>query len=226
MDVLLFLLGGLGVLVFIILLIVFAVIKKPLKTPLVGFAVSFLLFFIGFFAMLEPIDSTSDQAQSENEPPVQTAEVDTTVQSDTPIVDDTTDASETPSVEDNTDVTETPVVETTPSDSLKSIVDKILDSDDYIGMELDEVVINKNYGDEEGDTYIALIYVNFTTPNTKSTGIELLRMYSDDMAAKIALETDLASEVAVFWTDEYNDRSLKFAYYYEDGAFYLMDQAY
>lgn len=94
---------------------------------------------------------------------------------------------------------------------------------DYKAAKLDKITINENLG-TEADDYIALVYFNFDRKNTRKTGNEVMRMYSDDLAASLAKKgiTDVC-EIAVFWRDDYNNRNVKYAYKFGNGAFRVMD---
>ena len=51
-----------------------------------------------------------------------------------------------------------------------------------------------------------------------------MRMYSDDLVATLAENgvTDI-SEAVIFWEDEYNNRTVKYAFEYRNGGFYITD---
>lgn len=106
-----------------------------------------------------------------------------------------------------------------------SIRDKF-NSGDYTNAKLNSITINENLGTDTSDDYIALVYLKFDIKNSRETGNEVMKMYSNDLVAKLANEgiTDI-SEVAVFWEDEYNNRSVKYAYEYKNDGFYIMDIA-
>lgn len=100
-----------------------------------------------------------------------------------------------------------------------------IDDGDYKNAKLDRITINENLGTDTND-YIVLVYFNFEVRNRIETGNEVMRTYSDDLAATLANKgiTDVA-EIAVFWEDEYNNRNVKHAYEYKNGAFYISDIA-
>lgn len=97
---------------------------------------------------------------------------------------------------------------------------------DYRGVKLNKVTVNDNLGIDEDGYYIALVYLTFEVKNFEKTANKMMRKYSDDLVATLANKgfTNI-SEAAVFWEDEYNNRNLKYAYYFRDGSFYVMDTA-
>ena len=97
------------------------------------------------------------------------------------------------------------------------------ESGDYLNTTLTDIKINDNLGSDEGG-YILLIYGSFDVKNSKETGNKLLRMYADDLMASVAGEgvTDVI-EGAVFWEDDYNNRTVKYAYEFKDGNFIITD---
>jgi len=107
-----------------------------------------------------------------------------------------------------------------------AVLNRINDGD-YTFAELDEITINNNYGSDDPDNnFILLVYFIYSTKNTKSTGNDLMRMYSDDLVATLAKQGfDDINEAAIFWEDDYNDRSVKYAYEYRNKGFYITDIA-
>ena len=61
-----------------------------------------------------------------------------------------------------------------------------IDEGVYKNTKLDRITVNENLGTEEDGDYIALVYLIFDIKNTKETGNEVMRMYSDDLAATLA----------------------------------------
>lgn len=107
-----------------------------------------------------------------------------------------------------------------------TVLNRINDGD-YTFAVLDEITINNNYGSDDPDNnFILLVYFIYDTKNTKSTGNDLMRMYSDDLVATIAEQGfDDINEAAIFWEDDYNNRSVKYAYEYKNNGFYISDIA-
>ncbi|MCT4593186.1 MAG: hypothetical protein N4A57_02780 [Anaeromicrobium sp.] len=99
-------------------------------------------------------------------------------------------------------------------------------SEDYTNAKLSSITINENLGTDTSDDYIALVYIKFDIKNSRETGNKIMRMYSDDLVAKVAeLGITDISEAAIFWEDEYNSRSVKYSYEYKNDEFYIMDIA-
>lgn len=107
----------------------------------------------------------------------------------------------------------------------KAIRNRINDGD-YTYTKLDRITINENLGTDIPDDYIVLVYFIFDIKNTRNTGNNLMRMYSDDLVATLANKgiTDI-SEAAIFWEDQYNSRSVKYAYEFRNDGFFIMDIA-
>lgn len=130
--------------------------------------------------------------------------------------------------EDEQEVSEQlePEEELTRELEIKAIVKSRIDDGDYLNAKLDRIRVNKDYGSEEQDKYIVLVDLIFDIKNTRQTGNEMMRMYSDDLVATLANQgIDDVSEAAVFWEDDYNNRTVKYAYEFMDGAFYIADIA-
>ena len=107
---------------------------------------------------------------------------------------------------------------------IKSSIQSIIDDAGYQNTLVDKIAVNENLGTDAPDDYIALIYLVFDVKNSRGTGNQMMRMYSDDLVATMAQKgTTSISEVAVFWEDEYNSRTVKYVYEYRDGGFYLVD---
>ncbi|NBI08282.1 hypothetical protein [Senegalia massiliensis] len=110
--------------------------------------------------------------------------------------------------------------------NIKTAIKDRIDEGDYTNVTIDSITINENLGTEEDRDYIALVNLDFNVKNTRNTGNKVMRMYSDDLAATLANKgiKNLA-EIAIFLKDEYNDRSVKYAYEYKNNGFYIMDIA-
>lgn len=108
-------------------------------------------------------------------------------------------------------------------DSIKARINE----GEYTNTVLDSITINKNLGESApNNTYIALVYIDFNVKNTRNTGNPVMRMYSDDLVSTLVKKGHKnISEACVFWTDKYNNRNIKYAYEYKNGAFYISDIA-
>ncbi|GAA0735730.1 hypothetical protein [Clostridium oceanicum] len=109
---------------------------------------------------------------------------------------------------------------------IKTSIKDTFNNGDYTNAKLTSITINENLGTDVSNDYIALVYLKFDIKNRRKTGNKVMRMYSDDLVAKLADQgiTDI-SEAAIFWEDEYNSRSVKYAYEYKNKGFYIMDVA-
>lgn len=99
-----------------------------------------------------------------------------------------------------------------------------IESGDYLNATITEIKLNDNMGDPADGDFILLVYGSFDIKNSKETGNKILRMYADDLMASVAGEG--VTEViggAVFWEDDYNNRTVKYAYEFKDGNFIITD---
>lgn len=76
---------------------------------------------------------------------------------------------------------------------------------DYIiarhkNVEVDRITINKDFGTEAEDDYIALIYLTSNDSNSELDPGSLLEMYSEDIADTVAMARKDIQEICFFWT--------------------------
>lgn len=216
----LFIIGVLGFIGSIVLLILSFVRKKPKKTALIVLFVSVILMFTGL--LMDNGDDTPEVADEPKEEVEENQEIED--EEDTEEVEEPVE--EEPEVEEETESSEPEVAELDRKVAIKSAIKSRINDGDYKNTDMDRITINDNMGDAEGETYIALVYLEFDIKNRRKTANEMMRMYSDDLAATLANKgiEDIA-EIAIFWEDHYNNRDVKYAYEYEDGEFYIMDIA-
>lgn len=107
--------------------------------------------------------------------------------------------------------------------AIQSVINKR--KPDYKDLRIDRLTVNEDMGtDDNDDDYIVLVYSTWTKMNTVKTSNEILRVYSDDMAASIASEgITNVNEVAVFIDDDYNKRSVKYHYTF-NGTGFIKDE--
>lgn len=67
----------------------------------------------------------------------------------------------------------------------------------YLGSEIVKIDVNENLGANDG-SYLVLAHMSFPRPNSVKKSRELVKMYSEDLAANLAKESDV-SDVIVFW---------------------------
>lgn len=219
MDMLLFFIGVLGFIGSLVLLVINLIKKKSKKTALIALIVSVVLVFVGL--LMDPVVETPDVADEpieeelEEDEPEEDEEV-----TDDEIVEHEVEEKEVEEEEPKKEV----VVDR--NAEIKSAIKSRINEGDYNNTNLDSITVNDNLGDEGGETYIALVYLEFDIKNRRKTANEIMKMYSDDLAATLANKgiKDIA-EIAIFWEDEYNDRNVKYAYEYKDGQFFVIDIA-
>ncbi len=85
--------------------------------------------------------------------------------------------------------------------------------------------INKDMGSEL-DNYIALVRMNFDFKNEANRANEVMRVMTKDIVSNVSRYyiTDM-SQLVIFWKDDYNNRTVKYAYEYKGGIFTLVDVA-
>jgi len=95
----------------------------------------------------------------------------------------------------------------------------------YDDTEIDHITINDDLGTDEENDYIALVYLIWNRKNSGKLSKEMLKMYSDDLAATLAEQNDSVQEIAIFWTVPYLDDNAKCSYERVNGGFAVMDTA-
>ena len=101
-----------------------------------------------------------------------------------------------------------------------SIIKKELD-DQIADTILDELRVNENSGTDSNKDVIVLANLTWRVQKVlKKTTIEMLEMYSDHLAAKLAPELAEGSEIALFWNAEYTGLDIKYSYYVKNGNAY------
>lgn len=96
-------------------------------------------------------------------------------------------------------------------DKIENFVKKII-QDDFNDTKVSQLMINENLGLDDG-SYIVLPHLKWDVQNSKKTTRDMLEMYSDHLAAKLADYN--VSEVTVFWEVPYHlegNNSAKFNY--------------
>ena len=97
-------------------------------------------------------------------------------------------------------------------------------NDEYTYSDIDRITINEDLGTDVESDYIALVYITWTQQNSGETSKEVLKLYSDDLAATVAQKCDNVQEIAVFWTVPYlNNAKAKCSYEQKNGNMYEMD---
>lgn len=96
--------------------------------------------------------------------------------------------------------------------------------EEYHNAVIDRITINDDLGTEEENDYIALVYLTWNTKNSGKLSKEMLKMYSDDLAATLANENDTVQEIAIFWTVPYLNDTAKCSYERVPDGFVVMDE--
>ena len=108
----------------------------------------------------------------------------------------------------------------------KEQIEKILTEriEEYHNAVIDRITINDDLGTEDENDYIALVYLTWNTKNSGKLSKEMLKMYSDDLAATLANENDTVQEIAIFWTVPYLNDTAKCSYERVPDGFVVMDE--
>lgn len=106
---------------------------------------------------------------------------------------------------------------------LYDLIVGVINEGDYLNTTVNEVTLNDNMGNDEGG-YILLVRGTFDIKNSRESGNDVLRMYSNDLMGTLAKEgVEDIIESAIFWRDDYNNRTVKYSYEYKDGQFEIYD---
>lgn len=81
--------------------------------------------------------------------------------------------------------------------------------------------VNENMGTDSEEEVIVLAYLSWSTKNLEKMTREMLEMYSNHLAAKLAPQLSDGSEIALFWDAEYTGLSIKHSYCIKNGNAYV-----
>lgn len=115
------------------------------------------------------------------------------------------------------------VVEIDKLDTLKRTVNSIIRkelSDQVKNTILSSITVNENLGTNSENDVVVLANLSWSVKNREETTREMLEMYSDHLAVKIASELEDGSEIALFWKATYTGLDIKHSYYVEGGNAY------
>lgn len=113
--------------------------------------------------------------------------------------------------------------EDSPKEEIKKAVESIV-SEDLKRTQITELTIN-NYQGEDGQ-FIVLPYLKWEVKNGKDTTVEMLEMYSDNLAAKL-YEQEGIKEITIFWEVPHHlegENVAKFNYERSDKGMAKMDK--
>lgn len=111
-----------------------------------------------------------------------------------------------------------------PEDALTEYITARI-TDHYLKTDIDKIDIGEDLGTEEEGDYVALIYLTWNVKNKPEMTEQMLQMYSDDMAASLALDHPEVQAMAVFWEVPYlNASASKWSYGRKDGGMYMDDK--
>lgn len=95
----------------------------------------------------------------------------------------------------------------------------------YSDTEIDSITINDDLGTDTPGDYVVLVRLIWNGKNSSSMAKEVLKVYSDDLAASLYEGSADVQEIAVFWTVPYlNNGNGKCAYERKSDGMYLTDE--
>lgn len=109
------------------------------------------------------------------------------------------------------------------TEGIKQIVDSIINKEvgnTVKNTKVDSIRVNENAGTDKDDDVIVLIDLSWSTKNLEKTTREILKMYSDHIATKLASSLADESELAFFWDANYSGLSIKHSYQIKSGNAY------
>ena len=115
------------------------------------------------------------------------------------------------------------VIEFDRLDILKQTVNSIIRkelSDQVKNTTLSSVTVNENLGTDSENDVVVLVNLSWSVKNREEMTREMLEMYSDHLAVKIASELDGGSEIVLFWKATYTGLDIKHSYYVKGGNAY------
>lgn len=117
-----------------------------------------------------------------------------------------------------------PAEPATPEEALTEYITARI-TEHYPRTDIDKIEINEDLGTEEEGDYVALIYLTWNVKNKPEMTEQMLQMYSDDMAASLAIDHPEVQAMAVFWEVPYlNASASKWSYGRKDGGMYMDDK--
>lgn len=117
-----------------------------------------------------------------------------------------------------------PAEPATPEDVLTEYITARI-TEHYPRTDIDKITINEDGGTEEEGDYVALAYLTWNAKNKPEMTKQMLQMYSDDLAASLAIDHSEVQAMAVFWEVPYlNAGTSKWSYTRKDGGMYMDDR--
>lgn len=120
----------------------------------------------------------------------------------------------------------TPTTEPTPTEDPMPLEEKVIRQriTEYTHTEITQITLNPDYGTEDENDYIALVYLTWDQKNSKEMSQQVLAMYSEDLSATVGEEAPNVQEIAIFWTIPYLNMNAKYSYERRDNGMYKTDE--
>lgn len=98
-------------------------------------------------------------------------------------------------------------------------------TENYSRTDIDKITINEDLGTEEEGDYVALTYLIWNVQNKPDMTETMLQMYSNDLAASIAIDHPEVHSMAVFWQVPYlGENTSKWSYERKGEGMYMDDK--
>lgn len=110
------------------------------------------------------------------------------------------------------------------TDDVKERVNSIIEQelgDPVSSTTLESLNVNENLGTDSNKDVVVLANLSWSRKNYEGTTRQMLKMYSDNLAATLAPELADGSEIALFWHADYTGLDIKHSYYIENGTAYM-----
>lgn len=177
--------------------------KSNFKKAGISIGVSIVGLFI-FLAVAEPAPQVADKTNEveavelkEKPKDVESKKEETpeTTSAETPVVEDK------PKQELTTPNEPSAVVPVDPSQEIEKLAQQII-NEDLKNTTINKIDVNEHMGRNDG-TYLVLPHLKWSVKNSAKTTMEMLEMYSDHLAARLADDKNI-SEITVFWEVPYH----------------------
>ncbi|PRR91753.1 Got1/Sft2-like family vesicle transport protein [Bacillus atrophaeus] len=87
-------------------------------------------------------------------------------------------------------------------DKIKELVSEYLHN-----VSVEDVEVNQDLGTDKNGQYIALVHLSFDLKNSLARTKKMIELYSDDLAARTAIDDKSVNELTVFWKAPYIDEN-------------------
>lgn len=93
----------------------------------------------------------------------------------------------------------------------------------YRDTDIDSITVNEDLSTDESGDYVLLINYTWNVQNSENTSKQMLDMYSQDIAARIAQDYPSVTQMAVFWHVDYLSKDAKWQFVRANGGMMIED---